>query len=159
MFERILIPLDGSPQAEVILARMSPLVVRDRTEVLVLQGVYAPPSLARMDTGKLAAEHGVEAMVYLDQVVRRLRGEGVKARSLVVQEAPEKAIVETARAENVDLIAMMTHGRSGLARWMMGSVTEKVLRTAEAPLLILHSFRRTLGGETVPLPADPVSFK
>jgi nucleotide-binding universal stress UspA family protein len=42
---------------------------------------------------------------------------------------------------------------------MMGSVTEKVLRTAETPLLILHSFRRTLAGESVPLPADPVSFK
>jgi nucleotide-binding universal stress UspA family protein len=159
MFDRILIPLDGSARAELILAQLSPLLKREQTEVVLVQGVYSAPSLARMDSGKLANEHGQEADAYLRQVVGRLVQDGIRARYLVKKEPPEEAILRTAHEGNFDLIAMTTHGRMGFERWMMGSVTEQVLRAAEVPLLVLHSFKRTPEGASVPLAGEPVSFK
>jgi len=159
MFDRILIPLDGSARAELLLAQLNPLLKREQTEVVLVQGVYAAPSLARIDSGNLAREHGQEAEAYLQQVAHRLELQGIRARWLVKKESPEEAILQTAREGKFDLIAMSTHGRMGFERWMMGSVTEQVLRAAEVPLLIIHSFKRTPGGPTVPLAGEPVSFK
>jgi nucleotide-binding universal stress UspA family protein len=159
MFERILFPLDGSARAELILTQLKPLVQRERTDVLLLSAVYAPPSISRIDTGKLAAEHGAEAEAYLQRIVRRLQTDGIPARGIVKKESPEDAILQVSRDEKIDLIAMSTHGRTGLERWMLGSVAEKILRTAEVPLLIVHSFKRIPGAVSVPLAGEPVSFK
>jgi nucleotide-binding universal stress UspA family protein len=159
MFERILIPLDGSSRAEIILAQLKPLLKREGTSVLLLQGVYAGPSMARMDTGKLAAERAAEAESYLQHIVHRLNVDGIPSRAIIKKESPEDAILDTAKELNVHLIAMTTHGRMGFQRWMMGSVTEKVLRAAEVPLLIIHSFKRTPDGASIPLAGEPVTFK
>jgi len=159
MFERILIPLDGSASAELILAQLKPLLKHEGAEVFLLQAVYDPPSIARIDTGKLSTEHGASAEAYLQHIVHRLKLDGIHAHGIVKKASADEAIFQTARERNVQLIAMTTHGRSALSRWMMGSVTEKVLRAAEVPLLIIHSFKRTPFGDSVPLAGEPVSFK
>jgi nucleotide-binding universal stress UspA family protein len=159
MFERILIPLDGSSRAEIILAQLKPLLKREGTSLLLLKGVYAAPSMARIDTGRLAAEHTAEAESYLQHIVHRLSIDGIPSRAVIKKESPEDAILETAKELKCDLIAMTTHGRMGFERWMMGSVTEKVLRAAEVPMLIIHSFKRTPDGASIPLAGEPVRFK
>src|SRR5260370_3734462 len=128
MFERILIPLDGSSRAEIILAQLKPLLKREGTSILLLKGVYAVPSMARIDTGKLAAEHTAEAESYLQHIVHRLTIDGIPSQPIIKTESPEDAILHTATELKCDLIAMTTHGRMGFQRWMMGSVTEQVLR-------------------------------
>lgn len=159
MFERVLIPLDGSSRAELILGQLKPLLQRDRSDLLLLRGVYDPPSLAKIDTGKLLREDTAEAEAYLGQVVHRLERDGLRARAIVKKESAEEAILQATREQNVDLIAMTTHGYTGAERWILGSVTEKVLRAAEVPLLVLHSFKRTPSGASVPLAGESVSFK
>jgi nucleotide-binding universal stress UspA family protein len=159
MFERILIPLDGSSRAEIILAQLKPLLKCKGTNVLIVQGVYGGLSMARMDSGKLAAERTAEAVSYLEHIVHRLVADGIQSRGIVKRESPEDAILGAAKELGVDLIAMTTHGRAGFQRWMMGTVTEKVLRSAEVPLLVFHSFKRTPDGASVPLAGEPVIFR
>jgi nucleotide-binding universal stress UspA family protein len=159
MFDRVLIPLDGSSRAELILAQLKPLLKYQGTDVVLLQAIYDPPSLARIDAGKLAREDSAAAEAYLRHIVQRLQIDGIHSRGIVRKGLSEEAVLQAAKEENVDLIAMTTHGRSGMERWMMGSITEKVLRAAEVPLVIIHSFKRTPGGATVPLAGEPVSFK
>jgi nucleotide-binding universal stress UspA family protein len=159
MFKRVLIPLDGSSRAELILGQLKPLLERDRSDLLLLRGVYDPPSLVKIDTGKLLRADAAEAEAYLGQVVHRLERDGLRARAIVKKESAEEAILQATREQNIDLIAMTTHGYSGAERWILGSVTEKVLRAAEVPLLVIHSFKRTPSGASVPLAGESVSFK
>src|SRR5258708_29430015 len=140
MFERVLSPVDGPSRAEIILGQLKPLLKREGTSIFLVKGVYAVPSMARMDTGKLAAEHTAEAESYLQHIVHRLTIDGIPSEAIIKKESPEDAILDTAKELKCDLIAMTTHGRMGFQRWMMGSVTENVLRAAEGPLLIIHSF-------------------
>jgi nucleotide-binding universal stress UspA family protein len=76
---------------------------------------------------------------YLASLVARLTGAGVTANTLVPRGEPAHAIVEEAGSDPGTLIAMASHGRSGLARWWMGSVADKVLHMADNPLLIIRS--------------------
>ena len=69
----------------------------------------------------------------------RFRHAGLKVRRLTLEGEAAAEILDVSKAEAVDLIALGTHGRSGLSRWALGSVAERVLRGAEAPLLILRT--------------------
>jgi nucleotide-binding universal stress UspA family protein len=80
-----------------------------------------------------------EAESYLDDVADRLRTLGVEeVRSAVWYGAPAPAIIDSAKLNHVDLIVMMTHGRSGLGRFVMGSVAESVVRGTSTPILLLR---------------------
>jgi nucleotide-binding universal stress UspA family protein len=138
--ERVLVPLDGSALAETILARLRPLLRRKDLEVVLARAVHVEPSLARRDTGPLLAQERAEAERYVHEVELRLTSQGIRARGLVREGPPEDALLEIARAEKADLIALGTHGRSGIARWVMGSVTEKILRASPVPVLVVRAF-------------------
>lgn len=143
MFERILIPLDGSPRAEVILSQVSRILRREDAEVLLLRVLDDAPK-ARQD-----------AEGYIREVERRLSGRGARVRGRVVEGPVATAILDVAHQERATMIAMTTHGRGGLARWVLGSVAEKVARSSEIPLLLVRSFL-----ETPAAPAAPeLSFK
>jgi nucleotide-binding universal stress UspA family protein len=77
----------------------------------------------------------------------------------VAEGYPADVILETARTEGATLIAMSTHGRSGLARWFMGSTAEKVARASHVPLLLVRSFRRTAEGDLEPMAAGELPFR
>lgn len=145
----ILVPLDGSKTAEAALPPAAELARALQIE-LTLVGVYQIPATAyyRGDDDAAAAafiptrEELVEAMsretrVYLESKVKELRPlyERVSSESLEGP-APER-IIDLARRTKGSLIAMSTHGRSGLRRWVLGSVTEKVTRHAQAPVLVV----------------------
>ena len=89
---------------------------------------------------ELIEEMSREAREYIDSKVTELRGQGVaQVRAQVLEGTAAETIVDLARNTTGGLIAMCTHGRSGLKRWVLGSVTEKVARHAENPILIIRA--------------------
>ena len=122
-FRRILVPMDGSAEAEVALGAIMPLARAYGPEVIVfcvLEG--ADPSM--------------KAPAYLAKACAALRANGVNASLDVREGKPAEEILAYAKEKEVDLIALSTHGRTGVRRILAGSVAEAVLRGAEAPLLV-----------------------
>jgi len=139
-FQHFLVPLDGSPIGEKIL---EPTVELGRAmgARFTLLHVVAPHVTVGARVSPLPAGHMKarleKAELYLEGVTERLRGEGVEAEPLIESHfAPARAILNTAEAQDVDLIAIATHGYTGVKRAILGSVTDKVLRAAKWPLLL-----------------------
>lgn len=153
---RILLPLDGSSAAEAQLGRLRPLLKGIETDVVVVRAVE--PMLP-VDPGVVPLPKLLdEAQGYVAGVVRRLKGEGVKARGLARVGHAATVILDAAGQEGATLVAMGTHGRTGLSRWVIGSVAEKVVRASPIPVLLMRgtgeaTFRRIL----VPIDAGEVS--
>lgn len=139
--ERIVVPLDGSSLAEAALPPVVALAKVLGAELLLLEVVPLPTyafyhegaMLAAFDPGEVIDE----SESYLDGVARRLREDGIYARTRVELAKPEVAIAEVAAQEKAGLIAMATHGRSGLARLVLGSVATGTLRRTGVPLLLI----------------------
>jgi nucleotide-binding universal stress UspA family protein len=148
----VLIPLDGSELAEQILEPALALAILLQADVTLLRAVK-PMLVGNLDPADLAlswldqeAIHHLErlheqdregAQAYLDQVAARLRGKVPHVQSrVVVHDQPAVAILEEVKERRADLVALATHGRSGLPRMFLGSVADKVLRGATVPLLV-----------------------
>ncbi|MEK7468616.1 MAG: universal stress protein [Planctomycetota bacterium] len=137
MLKHVLIPLDASPAAESVLSRFMPLLVRPDTEVVVLH-VSTPPLAASMDPRR-GDDVREEAQDYVRAIAGRLSGQGVRCRGVVKAGPAAEAIVATAAEKTNGMIAMATHGRTGLARLAFGSVAERVLRHSPVPVLLVRS--------------------
>lgn len=151
VFTRLLIPLDGSKTAEQVVpwARRFADSFRLPVELLALVDVGAlltSVEKARLFDSVLDQETH-KSKKYLEQVAARFSGSRVK-RSVEQGKAAE-AIIEKAAADKSTLIAMTTHGRSGLNRWLLGSVAEKVLRATTNPLLLVRAHAGKAEGEAV----------
>lgn len=138
-FARLLVPLDGSERSAQILPRVATLARRYGAEVVLLQvGVFL--GLAAEIPGPVpVALPSAEALEQaLAPYRRQLQAQGVeRVRARGVMGASEgEAILDVAAEEGSDLIAMTTHGRSGVDRWLFGSVAESVLRNARVPVLL-----------------------
>ncbi|MCX5907721.1 MAG: universal stress protein [Deltaproteobacteria bacterium] len=137
MFKKILVPLDGSKLAEKILPRIKALVKVSGAKVQLLRVVMTyeiDPKKDKVLLEKLAGE----AREYLDQVTARLKKSGIQASGLVVYGKDAVQICDYAAAKKFNLIAMSTHGRSGLSRWAMGSVADKVLHCSSVPVMLFR---------------------
>jgi nucleotide-binding universal stress UspA family protein len=143
MFERILVPLDGSKRAEVILAQTRRFLKRDDAELLLLRAVDTfLPTYGRYDVRKYLSDEREEAERYIQEQVLRLASQGhAKVHGRVVEGFPAEAILAAAKEEGSTLLAMSTHGRSGLARWAMGSVAERIVRSSDVPVFLARSFK------------------
>lgn len=155
MFERILVPLDGSRHAEAALPLVRKILERKDAEVVLLRAL-PPPPMVEGDITRITEMDRKEAESYLDVVLSALDARGTRARALIRGGSPAATILASAEEENATLIAMSTHGRTGAARWLFGSVAEEVLRSAPMPLLLARPFRE---GEPLPkrilVPVDP----
>lgn len=140
MFERILVPLDGSARAEAVLDALAPVLARRETQVLLLRAERAAAALGGSEFVYARVDPVAEAKAYLDPLEERLTQQGVRARSRVREGPAAESILDAARAFDATLIAMATHGRSGIARWLLGSVAERVVRDATVPVLVFRSF-------------------
>lgn len=159
MFDRILIPLDGSERSKRVLSQVARLLRRHDAEVVLVRSVFVPPSLARIDTAKLAEEHRKEAAEDLRKTAELLNAQGARARAVVLEGPAAEAVLDAARREKATMIALSTHGRGGVSRWLLGSVAEKVLRGSELPVLLLHSFRPDSSGAPVPVGDGQIPFR
>jgi nucleotide-binding universal stress UspA family protein len=150
MYKMIVVPLDGSELAEVVLPHVEVLVkaCTEEAEIVILQ-VCEPlqSKLSGMGPGgniviprlaKQAEETCKEqAKEYLAGVEKKLKGKGFKVRSEIKVGSPGEEILDYATNNPVDLIAMASHGRSGISRWAYGSVTSQVLRGIATPILVV----------------------
>jgi nucleotide-binding universal stress UspA family protein len=146
MYQRILVPLDGSPFAERALEPAFDIARAFGCEVVLLR-VVSPeemlevtPALAthlsHMDGFSLRHEEEAAA-TYLCQMKGRWAWREVPVRTQVVPGTPAEAIVGAAHAAAADLIVMSTHGRSAVGRIIYGSIAEAVLRGAQLPVLLI----------------------
>ena len=142
MIHKIMIPLDGSPLAETAIEHAMKIANPQESEFLLVRVWTAisdyPYPLESDQWDVLRERHSS----YIDDKVAELKERGMKARGLVKEGAADEAIISFAEVEGADLIVMTSHGRSGLTRWILGSVAERVIRHAPCPVFILN--RRTL---------------
>jgi len=148
MFKRILVPLDGSRRAETILPHIEDLARRyDKSRVVLLQVVEPVPATVYMADPVPPLDPKVidrvykDARTYLEKLQSRLRKKGIHAHVHVLLGPVVASIVEVAVREKVDLIAMASHGRSGLSAFFYGSVAAGVLHRTDRPLLIVRSIQ------------------
>ena len=143
MDTRILVPLDGSPSAEAALADGVAIARRRKCGLLLLHVVALDTGERTYRFHRSAAHPAVEgaeqAAAYLQSVQQRLAAHGVAAEILVDEGDPAMRIIDRVGHDDaVDMVAMATHGRGGLRRWLMGSVADKVFRAVHKPLLLLR---------------------
>jgi nucleotide-binding universal stress UspA family protein len=154
-FHRILVPLDGSPLAETVvehavrLAKLEPeaeivlleILPDDSTPVLVPASLLGPSAASEESARKREAA----ARAYLDGIAARVRSAGLRATARIqAARGVAATILETARSEQVDLVALSTHGRSGLLRMTLGSVADKVVRGSQTPILLYRPLASTV---------------
>ncbi len=145
-YRRILVPLDGSPEAESILPLAEAIVAPEDGDLVLLRVLRRPGPPAVPETlTDLAAEaaHEVEAEVteYLSGLAATVRARGLRVQFASVSGDPAQRIAHTARDMDAALIAMTTHGRLDLEHGVLGPVAEEVVRRAPVPVLLIHSSR------------------
>lgn len=149
---KILVPLDGSKTAESVLPYVESLAKQwgDGQAEVVLLRVCEPPVLSsdypsdmplsweehvELETAKCKITVGP----YLSGIEKRFHGVGVRVRKEVPSGKPAEEVIKYAASNRVSLIAMITHGRSGISRWAYGSVAEEVMLGAYTPVLLVRS--------------------
>ena len=143
MFKKILVPLDGSELAKRALNQAEKLAKTFGAELILFQVVpfmpiYGSPELV---TPLIVDEKQKEAAEkYLANLVEELKGKGLKVTA-TVRTGQQVAVemIDFAKESGADLIVMCTHGRSGITRWMLGSVALKLLTRGETPILLIRS--------------------
>jgi nucleotide-binding universal stress UspA family protein len=135
MYTTILVPLDGSPVAERALLCAQTLAKASGARLLLVRAALLEPSSDETALSRQARAM-TEARNYLDQVVRRLDLTIAIEIAVLYGEAAE-AILTTIRARKVNLIVLSSHGHSGLGRWVIGTVTDRLLRRADIPVLVV----------------------
>jgi nucleotide-binding universal stress UspA family protein len=142
MYKRILLPLDGSAMAEQALPYAIAQAEHFQAELILMKvlepverRISLPPgetSRAEKLTRKLACE-------YLERIAAGFREKEISARVVTVIGQPHEGIVRFAEEEQVDLIVICTHGHSGLTRWLVGSVADRVTRGVNVPVLLVRA--------------------
>jgi nucleotide-binding universal stress UspA family protein len=143
-FGKVLVALDGSVMAETALWAACDFATRDRAVISLVRvaEVMSPPNINPVEAKATAIRN---AEKYLASVVRRLADRGIDRVEAHVWYGPAAvSIVEAAAVGKADLIVMSTHGRSGLGRLVLGSVTESVLRATTIPILIVRDDHASL---------------
>jgi len=141
---QILVPLDGSPLAEEALdagAALARIWDAELTLLQVVRPVLPSPDLTLPVPSaydeELTAMYRTQAQDYLDDVVERIRAQGLRATGVaVVGWNTVDSILDVARPERVALVVLATHGRGGLRRFALGSVADKLVRSADVPVLV-----------------------
>jgi nucleotide-binding universal stress UspA family protein len=139
---RILVPLDGSPFSECVLPPVSTLGAEMNAELVLMRVLEWPPLVAAADIDvqlyPTLEEQLDEFESYLETHAEQVSGALPTVRTCVKRGRPGLAIADAAREEKADLIAMATHGRSGLMRMLLGSVATSTLRHARVPVLFVR---------------------
>jgi nucleotide-binding universal stress UspA family protein len=145
MYKRVLVPVDGSETAEAILPFILEIAGPLDFEVVLLRvNQPTPPMPVEGTTFVYIDEPEVQEAceAYVGGLGAEMRAKGVRATTRVRRGQPVEAILAAAREEKADLIAMTTHGRTGPARLLFGSVAEGVLRHADIPVFLMRQTER-----------------
>lgn len=143
MFKHLLAPLDGSTIAECTLPHLVALAHAYQTRVTLVRVLEAPETgLERQPTDPLQwTLYKAEAKAYLDQVAQRLRAEaGIETEPVLLEGQAAHRVCEFALSNDVDLIVISSHGRSGLSRWNVSSVVHKIVQGANRSVMIVRAY-------------------
>lgn len=146
MYQKILVPLDGSSCAGTILPHVENLANCLESKVVFLQVIVpvvipvSPEGFSYIDVEeKIQEQVTQDANTYLAKVQQDFQDKNITAEVLVEEGSVVNTILEVAERESADLIAMASHGRSGLSRVFYGSVAESLLHQVDRPLLLIRS--------------------
>ena len=148
MYSKVLVPLDGFELAESILDHVREMASGHQVLEVVLLTVVEGYEEGLPSTtwggvksvehrAALVAESVAEAREYVEKVAEKLKKKGTVVRPVVIQGRVTEEILDYAIENQVDLIMMSTHGRSGPSRWALGSVADRVVRHSPVPVLIV----------------------
>ncbi|MFB0559205.1 MAG: universal stress protein [Dehalococcoidales bacterium] len=146
MYQKIMVPLDGSKLAEVVLPHVEAIAkgcsVSNVILVRVVEPVMRPTGEdyfpLEEDRKLFKFDRKAAAKDYLNQLVSRLKYDGVNIQAKVIVGKAAESLIEYAEKNGVDFIAIATHGRSGVSRWVRGSVAERILHSACVPVLVVR---------------------
>ena len=152
--QRILVPLDGSALAEQALPLAIELAIRAQAELLLLHAVWpfaaSAPGLLPFHRPPpmidFPAQGHAQALQQLHEVIKRWHPPELAMLPMVTSGEPAQEIIDMAAREHADLIVMATHGYSGVRRWALGSVADKVLHSTTTPLLLVRAQSQELEG-------------
>jgi nucleotide-binding universal stress UspA family protein len=143
--KRILVPLDGSALGESVLPFVQDLAVSLNASLVLLNVVVPTVELSATflpASTSILGELQAGAKEYIGGVAKRVQESGVSVEASVVVGHAAEAILDMAGQTSADLIALSTHGRSGPARWILGSIADAVIRHADGPCLVIPAPRR-----------------
>ena len=142
MYKRMLVPLDGSELAEAIFTYAKELAGKLNIDVILLN-VCTPEENEFIPMHQAYIDHAAEVVLRQSQKVEKPKAtepaaKGIKMTGELAVGYPAEEIIRYSEENKIDLILMATHGRSGLKRWTLGSVADKVLRASKIPVLLIH---------------------
>ena len=147
MYKKIMVPLDGSELAECVLPHVEAFIKGFNISEVILARVVEPEALPYRGEGAIDpelmaqrdADRKSSAKDYLNQIGERLKHEGTAVHAEVIVGRVTEGLADYAERSDIDLFIMATHGRSGITRWVMGSVAEKLLRSASVPVFMVRA--------------------
>ncbi|MFC1910959.1 universal stress protein [Chloroflexota bacterium] len=149
MYKKILVPLDGSELAECVLPHVEHIVKGGGVESVTFVSAAEPVHVSirgsegytftAEDWRQLESESRDASAKYLRQLVSRIKYVGVNIQTEVLVGRAADSIADYATKDAFDLITIATHGRSGVSRWVWGSVADKILRSACVPVLMIRA--------------------
>jgi len=149
MYQKVMVPLDGSELAECVIPHVESLIKSGQAKQVVL--VRVAESYDSLSWGQASAYMGDEekknfdvshqkvAREYLDDIASRLASGGAPVEKMVLAGRASEELSDYAKKNKVDLVVISTHGRSGVSRWVMGSVADRLLRSTSAPVLMVRA--------------------
>ena len=145
MYKKILVPLDGSKRAEAILPHVKNLALCFKAGVILfivmeLGHLLVHDEIIGMSTYQERLDQQIkEIESYLASLLEQFREEDIKVQTLIGDGPVVKTILDAAKSESAYLLAMASHGRSGLSRTFYGSISAGVLQRIDRPLLLIRS--------------------
>ncbi len=143
MYRKILVPLDGSKVAEGVLPHARALAYSEGAELILLTvGANPVMDYAFSDPGiaqRAIDEQEQRSKKYISEIESQLKAGGFRTCTLLRVGAVVDVILGVAEEMQVDIIAMSTHGRTGPARWLLGSVAERVVQNSKVPVLLIRA--------------------
>ncbi len=144
MYQRILVPLDGSSLSEAVLPHAEKLANALNVEIVLLHVNISPAAEFDLHESPLAPQTRENKILhadeknYLKNTCTKLECKGLRVTYLIRDGAVAETIMEAAETLQADLIAMSTHGRTGVMRLLLGSVTERVVQHSKIPVILIR---------------------
>ena len=164
MYKKIMVPLDGSKLAECVLPHLEEFVTGFKAETIIFVRVIEPAPARyseinsttnpheyvniRKEVEKIEEERKLSARSYLNEVISRFKQNEITFTAHVLVGPVADRLVDYVDSNEIDLVLIATHGRSGISRWVRGSIADRVLRSARAPVLMVPA-DGSMSGEKV----------
>lgn len=164
MYKNIMVPLDGSELAECVLPHVDIFVTGCQVETITFVRVVEPAPARYSEISTTANPHEYEniqkkvekieeerrssANQYLNHIIARVKKGGTAFKAVVLAGHVADKLADYVEPNKIDLVLIATHGRSGISRWVRGSIADKVLRSSSVPVLMVRADGK-MGGEKI----------